>query len=60
MWLEKRGEVGGMVHECIVSVPPGTRLRHKVRLKLQGRVILFCLLGRSSDMTDDVVAGYMK
>lgn len=49
-----------MVQECIISVPPGTHLRHKVRLKLQGRVILFCLLGRSGDMTDDVVAGCMK
>lgn len=49
-----------MVHECIVSLPSDTHLRHKVRLKLQGRVILFCLLGRSGDMINDVVAGCMK
>jgi len=49
-----------MVHKCIISVSSGTHLRHKVRLKLQGRVILFCLLGRSGDMADDMVAGCMK
>lgn len=41
---------------CTARAPP----RHKVRLKLQGRVILFCLLGRSGDMTDDAVAGCIK
>lgn len=49
-----------MVHECFLSLPPGTHLRHQMRLKLQGRIILFYLLGRSGDMTDDVVAGCMK
>lgn len=44
----------------MVSVPPGTSLSHKVRLKLQEGVMLVCMLGKSSDVTDDVVAGCMK
>lgn len=56
------GKGGGVVGRCriasFISVLPGTHLRH--RLELQGRVALLCLLGRSDEMTDDVVAGCMK
>lgn len=56
LWLEKRGGVGETVHKCIIFVPPGPQLSHKVRLELQGRVVPFCFLGRKGDMTEDMDA----
>lgn len=59
-WLEERRGFGAVVQAFMISVPPGTNLSHKVRLKLQEGVMPVCMLGKSSDVTDDVVAGCMK
>lgn len=56
----KTGRVGVIVQEFMTSLPADTSVGHKLRLQFQEKVKLVCVLRKSSDVTDDMVAGCMK
>lgn len=49
-----------IVQEFMTSLPADTSVGHKLRLQFQEKVKLVCVLRKSSDVTDDMVAGCMK
>lgn len=49
-----------IVQDFMTSLPADTSPGHRLRLELQEKVRLVCMLGKSSDVTDDMVAGCMQ